>query len=54
MRVAHVAAIAELGNVFPSVLAGNVDVSALHRALEQRPVAFKAVYVVLIAHVLFL
>ena len=53
MRVSHVAAIAELGDVFPSVFGRNVNVSSLHGALKQRPVTFKAVHMMNATHIFF-
>ena len=46
MRVAVVAPIGKLGNVFPHVFCRNVDVSAAHRALEMSPLSFNRVRMV--------
>jgi hypothetical protein len=53
MRVPHVATIAEFRDVFPSVLGRNVNVRALDRALEQRPMAFQRVHMMNALHVFF-
>lgn len=47
----HVPAVAELGNVFPSVLCRNVDVGSLDGAFEQGPVAFQRVGMVNAPHI---
>jgi hypothetical protein len=45
MRLAQVAAIAELTDVLPRVLGRNVDVGAFDGALKQRPMAFQPIHV---------
>ena len=51
MGVPHVSAVAKFGDVFPSVLARNVNMRALYGAFEQRPMTFQAVHVMDAAHV---
>ena len=53
LRTAIVAAVVELGDVLPSMLLRNVNVSAEHGALEVRPMALKRVRVVYATHPFF-
>jgi hypothetical protein len=53
MRLAHIAAIAELADVFPRVLGRNVNVSALDGSLKQRPMALQSVHMTNAANMLF-
>ena len=46
MRLPIVTPVAELGSVFPQMLAGDVDVGAFDRPLEVAPMAFDGVGVV--------